>query len=647
MRTGWSEDLTRAYLSRPIEPVRLSGWYRLGLLGVAATLVLLQLIYVALVVLTGWATYQYLMLIPGIVSVVHVNFLTIVLVAAPLVAGVVVTFFLLKPLLAGGGKAPEMMVLDRSEEPELFGYVERLCAMVGAPAPKEIAVDLQVNASARLRRGWWSLVTGDLALTVGLPLVAGLNLPQFSGVLAHEFGHFSQKAGMRLHFLIGSSRMWFARVAYERDEWDERLERWGRESGWRMKAVLGVAAGAVWLSRAVLRGLLWVAGVVSAWFSRQMEYDADRHEAGLVGAEVFQQTTVRLAELGYANHRAWQVVERSWLLRKVPDRFPVLVARLDQGSEAAVRSQLVNEMFAEKTGRWATHPSASDRVANVEGLAGMLAAEEEPPAASVLFRDFEKVCTAATAHHYAQSLGERLEPEHLVEGAQFAEEKAIELKNLDALASMFPNAHMPSRWFQLLEHEGDVVLKVGLEDVTKDYWFWIGQSLSRRAGLEFLRAGGRINPTGFELSSGELADAEREAAESRQKLEAEMDRLGEEYRAVGRLLAEDAGLRAAYGALAREQKLLLELRHLLVAYRVMVENAEILGLATGLNAREGLERKMRSICEQVEGRLAETAVGAELRAVEGVELVGRVASLLDRVDVVAQRVLGELCRSSE
>ncbi len=37
-----------------------------------------------------------------------------------------------------------------------------------------------------------SLWGNDLVLTIGLPLVAGLSAKEFAGILAHEFGHFTQ-----------------------------------------------------------------------------------------------------------------------------------------------------------------------------------------------------------------------------------------------------------------------------------------------------------------------------------------------------------------------------------------------------------------------------------------------------------------------
>ena len=46
-------------------------------------------------------------------------------------------------------------------------------------------------------------------LTIGLPLVAGLSLREFAGIIAHEFGHFTQGFGMRLSYVIRQINGWF------------------------------------------------------------------------------------------------------------------------------------------------------------------------------------------------------------------------------------------------------------------------------------------------------------------------------------------------------------------------------------------------------------------------------------------------------
>src|SRR5690606_33534294 len=105
----------------------------------------------------------------------------------------------------------------------IWALVERICAAVRAPVPRTIAVDADVNASASFERGWLGFFTGNLRLTIGLPLVTGLRLDELAGVLAHEFGHFAQGGGMRVSFVVRSISGWFARVVYERDSWDQRL----------------------------------------------------------------------------------------------------------------------------------------------------------------------------------------------------------------------------------------------------------------------------------------------------------------------------------------------------------------------------------------------------------------------------------------
>ena len=113
-----------------------------------------------------------------------------------------------------------------------------------------------------LRRG--------LLLTIGLPLVAGLSVRQFGGVLAHEFGHFAQGSGMRVTALVRQINYWFARVVFERDHWDAKLDAWSRNNDWRALIVVNLARAAVGASRLVLKGLMKIGHAVSSFLLRQI-----------------------------------------------------------------------------------------------------------------------------------------------------------------------------------------------------------------------------------------------------------------------------------------------------------------------------------------------------------------------------------------
>src|ERR1043165_9819170 len=194
--------------------------------------------------------------------------------------------------------------------------------MVGSSKPARIEMDCQVNASARLKRG---LFSKDLVLTIGIPLAAGLNMREFAGVLAHEFGHFTQGFGMRLTYIIRNINLWFARVVYERDEWDLKLERSARTADYRIGIVLHTARGCVWVTRRILWALMQAGNAISCFMMRQMEYDADWYETNIAGSDAFETTSARLRILNIASQIASGEVQPSWASHKLPENLPYLI----------------------------------------------------------------------------------------------------------------------------------------------------------------------------------------------------------------------------------------------------------------------------------------------------------------------------------
>ena len=79
----------------------------------------------------------------------------IALYLGPAVAGGILIFFMVKPFFGAKTKSRSPSRWDPVKEPLLFAFVQKICGLVGAPAPCRIDVDCQVNASASLRRGFW------------------------------------------------------------------------------------------------------------------------------------------------------------------------------------------------------------------------------------------------------------------------------------------------------------------------------------------------------------------------------------------------------------------------------------------------------------------------------------------------------------
>jgi Zn-dependent protease with chaperone function len=397
-----------AALSGRIDPVRASVAYKAAALLVFAVMLLLPVLYVGITALVAYAVYLHVVYDTWLILPTRgggrATLVALLIYVAPVVVGAVLLLFLCKPLFARPARRGKRRSLTRQGEPLLFAYVDKLSAAVGAPTPKRIDVDCQINASASLRRGWWSMLGSDMVLTIGLPLAAGMNLRQFSGVLAHELGHFSQGWGMRLSYGIRRINFWFTRVVYERDAWDQRLAEWSHAWDWRLQIVLLLARGCVWLTRKVLWLLMMLGHAVSGVLLRQMEFDADLHEVRLAGSDAFEATFRRLTVLTVATNKAYADLGHWYREGRLGDDLPTLIVANVGQMPRHVLATIDRQLQEPATGWLDTHPANGQRIARAKlaKCAGLF--HDERPA-TALFSDFAALSKTVTFDFYKGALG--------------------------------------------------------------------------------------------------------------------------------------------------------------------------------------------------------------------------------------------------
>jgi Zn-dependent protease with chaperone function len=318
-------------------------------------------------------------------------------------AGLLVTAVLLKPLFARPADESAGFTLLESDQPKLFAFIRKICQETQSPVPVEIVADCHVNASASLRRGMKSLFSRDLVLRVGLPLVAGLNTRQLAGIFAHELGHFSQGFAMSLTYTVRTINGWFARVVYERDEWDETLERWLVEKNWPRKILGTVMRPLIWSGRAVLWLLMTIGRISNCLVLRHMEYDADAYEVKISGGEIFEETSLRMAELSAFYSLAIDNMRETYKSGRLPDNFPLYLQSFEEAIPAEKLEEFRSKVVKGRTSLWESHPGLADRIEAVGLLQekGMFRREEP---GGVLFVNFPDLCKAVTAHFYRQEM---------------------------------------------------------------------------------------------------------------------------------------------------------------------------------------------------------------------------------------------------
>ncbi len=403
---------------------RISLWYQLGLGLVAGFMILLPLLYLALIVLAAWGVYWYAVhardMLTSFSGGVYVFLFKLVIYFGPIFGGVVAVMFMFKPLFARPAKRPEAVTLNPALDPRLFQFIAHLTDLMSAPMPKRIDLDCELNASASFRRGWISFLGSDLVLTIGLPLVAGLNTRQLAAVVAHELGHFTQGAGMRLGFVISRINLWFVRVVYQRDSWDEALDEWSNSAeDSRLALIVACAHLAVWFSRLILKLIMLCGHATSCFLSRQMEFHADSRGIAVVGSQGFESTLIRMREQVVLEEIAFEELDELWKKRRqLPDSIPDFLSRLEQRMPASFHEQARNTLLNETAGLWATHPTAAQRIQKSRRQDAPGIFQIELPS-TVLFGDFAETAKSVTRKHYRQNLRLAVTPAMLKPAAGF------------------------------------------------------------------------------------------------------------------------------------------------------------------------------------------------------------------------------------
>ncbi len=314
-----------------------------------------------------------------------------------------VVIFILKPLVLRPTKktAPRTeRLLTREDEPLLYAFVEKLCHRLGAPVPRNIHVSIQANAAAAMT----NLVTGRVDLELGLPLFAVFPLRTFTAILAHEFGHFRQRYGLRASCLVYRSGHAFARVLYQRDKVDAYVVKLQQSR----KLIPKIIGWVVWLAVECTRGLLWLIMIMGYWLAcrlrHQMEFDADRLGARIAGRTEMCRTLEVLEVLGVGTQHAMGDAGAALFDRALPDDMVQLIVA-DAISMARYRDKIFSAARTELT-RWdSTHPSLTDREANIEHIddAGVMRGEVR---STRLISNFFEVCHGASRAFYDAQFGD-------------------------------------------------------------------------------------------------------------------------------------------------------------------------------------------------------------------------------------------------
>lgn len=376
---------TVAYPVTPLQSndkvIHATSSFKLEVFKVLGAIILFVLVYLTLMaaatLLALLCGYGGFMLIVG-----YPRFITIAIGVGLIGLGCMVVFFLLKFLFKRNKvDRSHLIEVNESEQPDLFSFIRRLTKDTASPFPKKIYISAEVNASVFYDSSFWSMfLPVRKNLVIGLGLVNSVNLSEFKAILAHEFGHFSQRS-MKLGSYTYNVNQVIYNLLYDNEGYGKILDSWANVNGY-----FAFFAG---ITIKIVQGIQWILQKMYSFvnksymrLSREMEFHADSVAAMVSGSDHLITSLRRLEVADNCYNRLFEYYNLWFKENLRPTNiYPQHKEMMKQFAVdhnlrmADGLPQIDAESFAyfNRTrviikDQWASHPSTDDREDNLNKL---------------------------------------------------------------------------------------------------------------------------------------------------------------------------------------------------------------------------------------------------------------------------------------
>lgn len=327
--------------------------------------------------------------------------------------GIMISYFLIKFLFKKHiNDRSSLLEIKRNDEPQLFAMIDEIVKEAGTDFPKKVYLTYDVNASVFYDSSFWSMFFPiKKNLIIGLGLVNSCTKQELKAILAHEFGHFSQRS-MKVGSYVYNVNQIIFNLVNDDDSYQKAIDKWANASGYfAIFAMLAVK---------ITNGIKWVLTKMYSYvnirhlaLSREMEFHADEVAANIAGSLALEESLLRLdlAENSYnsvigfydrkiAESKASKNIykEQLFVMNFLAYESEIETKNglpLVKPTEAGLfsKSKLVIE------NQWASHPSTEDRVARLQQL--NIVKQGDHNSARTIFKNIEATEEQLTSKLFA------------------------------------------------------------------------------------------------------------------------------------------------------------------------------------------------------------------------------------------------------
>lgn len=295
-----------------------------------------------------------------------------------------------------------LVEIHKRDEPKLFRFIEEIVQEAGTDFPKKVYLSADVNACVFYDSSFWSMfLPVRKNLQIGIGLVNASTEEEIKGILAHEFGHFSQKS-MKVGSYVYYVNQIIYNMLFDNDSYQKMIRGWSSISGlFSFFMMIGIK---------IIQGIQFILGknyefinIRYLALSREMEFHADEVAANIAGSLPLKESLLRSdfadhafnAVLSFYNGKIEENVRSQNVYKE--HRFVLqFLARENQFTLVNQLPQLTlseinryNKSKLNIKNQWASHPSVEDRVHALDKLNITKSCYSDKPAI-LLFSNPEK-----------------------------------------------------------------------------------------------------------------------------------------------------------------------------------------------------------------------------------------------------------------
>lgn len=332
----------------------------------------------------------------------YMHWFTILLGVGLMGLGVMVVYFLIKFLFSTtkpDNRGVEVFELD---QPMLFDFVRRVSEETKTDFPKHIYLTPEVNASvsydSNIRSMFFPVKKN---LTIGLGLVNMVNLSEFKSVIAHEFGHFSQKS-MRAGVFVYQTNKVIYNMLYDNESYGRMLDTVANMHS-VFALIVGITVKIVKFIQWILQQAYKVINKQYASLSREMEFNADAMAAKAsgsnnaiqalrridFGSSCYEETINRYNQWLGDNVKGDNIYSQQRIVARFISEEHDLIMEHGLPVLKDKTSKYKNYNRIVVTNQWASHPTLKEREDAYVALG--ISADTVNDTAWVLFNDKEKL----------------------------------------------------------------------------------------------------------------------------------------------------------------------------------------------------------------------------------------------------------------